>query len=218
MEPARVLVVMASMSVVSGAFTIISVVIPHENERYDPAYLVVGAALTFFGIALRFRARRAPVTLTSVHVASFYISACVLALTWMGFIDVGGVQAVLLFIPLVISASLGPLRWTLALLFAQSLGYGIVLATADPVLGFDHRSQWVVVTMGLVVAVLYQDMMRRQLAAASAHEIIVDAEQATNRAAHARRLELVKAELQVANDLKGRFVAMASHELRTPLT
>lgn len=216
--PRRVLQGVAATLIASGFVSLVTVAVPHENERHDRSFILVSIAIILFGAFVQLWARRPTAGLLGVHVVNVVASGFVLALTWLGMVDVAGIQAIILFIPLAISASFGPLRWSITLLALQSLGYAGVLATADVALGLDRVTQWMDVTIGLAIGLLYQDLMRRQIAAAARRGAVIRAERDAHREARAAQLQLVNDQLAAANDLKDRFVAMASHELRTPLT
>ncbi|MCW2925743.1 MAG: hypothetical protein JWM98_3147 [Thermoleophilia bacterium] len=209
---------MASLArtfVLAGTLTLLSVVVPHDTTRYDPQFVVIGAVFVVGGVALR-RVRRASVL--GVHLACAAASAGVLALTWFSMADLGGVQVAFLLLVLMAHASIGSLVGPVALLAAQSGGYALVLATADPSLGLDRVSQWVVTTMGLVVALMYQRRVRSQVLAVEAYDRRVRAERATEQLQYEQRLFRVDERLRATDELQRGFVAMASHELRTPLT
>lgn len=141
-----------------------------------------------------------------------------LVLAWLGMHDLGGIQAVFLILLLAISASIGPIWWSLTLFALQAAGYAAVLATAASIPGFDKPSQWIVVTIGLLICVLYNETVRRQIIASEEVRAAALREREAQRAQHAGRLEQLNEELRDASELKSSFVAMASHELRTPLT
>jgi signal transduction histidine kinase len=217
LAPARLLRVLGFMSAIGGLLTFVSLLAPHENTTYDPQFWAIGVGILCFAPIQLWLARRAPSALI-VHTTTIVLSAVVLALAWLGMRDLGGIEVIYLFALLSLGSLVGSLRATLALLVLQSAGYAVVLATATTAPGFDPASQWLVVTIGLGLAVMFNVLVRRQLALTSAHEAAVRDEQTRQRAAHAEQLERLNLELREANELKSRFVAMASHELRTPLT
>jgi signal transduction histidine kinase len=218
LAPARLLRILGVVCVVGCVFTFASIAAPHIDTTYDPEFMVVAVALGVCGTVMIWWGATREVTATVLHVGCAVVSAAILALSWLGMRDLGGIEAVFLFLILGVSATVGRMRWTVALFVFQSAGYALVLATSTDEAGFDKGSQWLVLTLGLATALVYHRMVRRQLTESAERDVMLLEEQAVQRAAHAERLEQLNRELHQANDLKSRFVAMASHELRTPLT
>jgi signal transduction histidine kinase len=217
LEPARLLRILGLMTFAGGVLTFVSLLAPHEDTTYDLQFWMIGVAFLLFGPFVLWAARHTSRP-GAVHAVTLVLSIMVLLLAWLGMRDLGGVDVVYLFSLLALGSLVGNLRATLLLFAVQSAGYAVVLSTATTAPGFDQPSQWLVVTIGLALAVLYNVLVRRQLELSTAHEAAVRDEQAHQRAAHAEQLEQLNTELREANELKSRFVAMASHELRTPLT
>jgi signal transduction histidine kinase len=214
----RLVRAIAFVSIIGGLFTLVSILLPHLDHRYDVEYVAVGCALLVGGAFLLTWSRARAVGVTTVHATTALLSIAVLALAWYGMRDLGGVQSVFLILLLGISASIGPAWWSTTFLALQSAGYALVLATADVAGGFDRFSQWLVITMGLITCVAYNGMVRRELAASAERDEQRRAERDRERELHAERLEHLNEELLQTSELKSNFVAMASHELRTPLT
>lgn len=212
----RLLGILSGVMLLGAIFTFLSIAAPHQHPEADPAVAVIGGGM--LATALLFGWWRHRATALHVHFACALISVLALALAWSSMVDVAGIQAMFLFLPLVVSASIGGMLWPSLLLVAQSAGYAVVLIISDVPSGLDTESQWLVVTMGLSVGLFYQRRVRATLKAAAELDEQLRQERERQRLRHAERLQLVNDELRATNELKSRFVAMASHELRTPLT
>lgn len=201
LEPARLLRPVSFMLVATSAVTVLTIFAPHEFTRYDDQFWLIAALLLAGGaLGLWWSQQHRGVSRIGMHCISLALSAILLWMSWLTMPDIGGVNAFFMLVPMVISASIGPWQWVVALLVAQSSGYALVLSTSADSAGFDKFSQWQVVTVGLFVTALFQGMVRRRLESAHA------------------QLAIQVQQLQVANQTLDTFSHTLAHDLRTPLT
>ncbi len=206
LDPATVLRIFGLIFSLGAVVTVITLVLPHDYARWDAYQGAAAAAFLVLGLTCIRRARRTPARI-EVHIACAFASVVLLVMTWTTMPDLAGIDVIFLFLPLMISASVGPRGATILLFIGQLVGYVVVLRTAPELIELDRPTQWQVIALGLFVGMVYQGLVRRELERA-------------HRDLHDRATELADANrsLRDADELQRRFIANAAHELRTPLT